>query len=236
MGGFPTRANRAAYGPTREDYKPVTDPIRQNSAADFNLAYWQLAGLGRVTPRAVLRCTVSGGAVTTVDQLLSWDADAGLSALTWTYQGVGAYEFAFSSQYPDELGSNVTLSLIAGVAAQIPTKATDRDGAHDGGAASPTLDDSGQSWTVNGLVGCIVNNLTDGCWGIVTANTANQCTFGGGLAGGTGNDFDPGDLYVISDPPHLMRVQLTSNVGGYVLCSDEDGDLVDPEGFLLIVW
>lgn len=234
--GFPTRSNRSAFGPTREDYKPVTDPIRQNSAEDFNLLYWQVAGLDQVTPRAILRCSVSGGVVTTEDQQLAWDAEGALSAITWTYHGVGAYEWAFASSYNNEKGSSTSLVLFAAQAVQHPTKATDRDGAHDGGNNSPTLDDSTQSWTVNGLVGLVVNNITDGSWGIITANTANQCTIGAGMAGGTDNDFDTNDLYVISGPPHLMRVQLVSDVGGYVLCSDEDGDLVDPEGFLLLCW
>lgn len=234
--GFPTRSNRSAFGPTRVDYKPVTDPTRQNSAADFNTLFWQVAGLGQVTPRAVLRCTVSGGVVTTVDQQLAWDAEGALSPISWTYHNVGVYEWAFASQYPNELGVNTNLVLFAAEALHHPVKATDHDGTHDGGNNSPTLDDSTQAWTVNGLVGMTVYNYTDGCYGVVTANTATQCTFGGGLSGGTDDDFDTGDAYVIVDFPRLVRVQLTSDLGGFVIVSDEDGLPADPEGFLLLCW
>ena len=236
MGGFPTRANRAAFGPTRQDFKPVTDPVRENGAADYNLAYWQLAGLGRVTPRAVLRCTVSGGVVTTADQLIAWDANAGLSPLTWTYRGVGFYEFAFAATYPNELGSNIATVLMAGLVSQNPTKSTTRTGAHDGGMNLATLDDSTKTWVVNGMVGLMVMNITDGSHGIITANTAVQCTIGAGMSGGVDNDFDTGDLYIISGVPRLFRVQLTSDLGGYVICSDEAGVKADPEGFLLVLW
>jgi len=236
MGGFPTRANRAAFGPTREDVKPVTDPARENSAADFNLSFWQLAGLGRVSPRAVLRCTVAGGVVTTVDQLLAWDANAGLSPIAWTYRGVGVYSFTFASQYPDERPVNVALALTAGMVSQCPVKSTTRTGTHDGANNQPQLDDSTKSWVVNSLVGLMVHNITDGSHGIITANTAVQCTIGAGMGGGVDNDFDTNDVYIISEAPHLYRLQLTSDIAGYVMCSDESGLKVDPEGFLLVLW
>lgn len=236
MAGFPTRANRSAFGPTRQDYKPVTDPVRQNSAADFNLAYWQLAGLGRVTPRAVLRCTVAGGVVTTAEQMLAWDANAGISPIAWTYAGAGFYRFAFASTYHDEMGSDVNLVLSAGMASQVPTKDANRIGTHDGLNNQPQLDDSTKSWVVNSLIGLMVMNVTDGSHGIITANTAVQCTIGAGMSGGTDNDFDTNDAYVISEVPRLFRVQLTSDLGGYVICSDETGLKADPEGFLLVLW
>lgn len=236
MAGFPTRANRTAFGPTLTEYKPVTDPTREIGATTFNLDFWQLAGVGRVVPRAVLRCTVSGGVVTTADQLLAWDANAGLSPITWTYHGVGAYGFTFASQYPDERGINVNLAFTDGVAWQVPTKDAARVGSHDGLNNSATLDDSTQSWVVNGLVGLMLTNITDGSHGIVTANTAVQCTIGAGMAGGVDNDFDIGDKYVISSVPRLFRVQMTSDIGGYVLCSDESGLKADPEGFKLVLW
>jgi len=236
MAGFPTRANRVAFGPTRQDYKPVTDPVRQNSAADFNLAYWQLAGIGRVAPRAVLRCTVAGGVVTTAEQLIAWDSNGALSPLTWTYRGVGFYEFAFAAQYPNELGSNTSLVLMSGLASLNPIKSTTRTGAHDGANNQPQLDDSTKAWVVNSLVGLMVMNITDGSHGIITANTAVQCTIGAGMSGGVDNDFDTGDLYIISDVPRLFRVQLTSDIAGYVICSDESGGKADPEGFLLELW
>jgi len=115
MGGFPNRPDRTDFGPTYEDERPVQDAKREIAASIFNMDFWQLAGLGKVAPKAVLVCTVSG-AVTTTDQMLAFDPNANLSTLTWTYNGVGDYDLAFSSQYPDELGNNVNLSLVGGIA------------------------------------------------------------------------------------------------------------------------
>jgi hypothetical protein len=236
MAGFPTRANRAAFGPTLQDYKPVTDPTREIGAATLNLSHWQLAGLGRVAARAVLRCTVSGGVVTTAEQLLAWDANGSISPIVWTYLGVGFYRFAFATSYHDELGNDVNLILTTPLASQIPAKATNRTGSHDGAKNQPQIDDSTKSWVVNSLVGLMVMNITDGSRGIITANTAVQCTVGGGMTGGVDNDFDTNDVYVISDVPRMLRVQLNSDIGGYVICSDETGLKADPEGFVLVMW
>jgi hypothetical protein len=79
--------------------------------------FWQLAGLGKIAPKAVLVCTVTGGsAVTTDEQMLAFDPNGALSTLTWSFVGVGDYDLTFASQYPDELGNNVNLSLVGGIA------------------------------------------------------------------------------------------------------------------------
>jgi hypothetical protein len=116
MGGFPTRPNRVAFGPDYEDERAVQDTKREIGAGIFNLSFWQLAGIGRVIPKAVLFCAVAGSACTTTMQLLSFDPNGMLGLLTWTYDGVGEYSIAFASQYPDELGNNVNLSLTGGIA------------------------------------------------------------------------------------------------------------------------
>lgn len=116
MGGFPNRPDRTDFGPTYEDERPVEDAKREISAGIFNMDFWQLAGVGKVSPKAVLICSVGGSAVTTDEQMLAFDPNAALSTLAWTYNGAGDYDLAFSSQYPDELGNNVNLSLIAGIA------------------------------------------------------------------------------------------------------------------------
>ena len=129
MSGFPTRPNRAAFGPTYEEERPVQDAKREIGADIFNLSFWQLSGLGRVAPKAVLVCSVSGSAVTTEEQMLAFDPDDQLSKLTWSYGGVGDYSVAFQQQYPDEQGNDVNLALIGGVA--VAMGATPRLGSVD---------------------------------------------------------------------------------------------------------
>ena len=115
MGGFPNRPDRTDYGPEYADERPVTDASREIAASIFNMDFWQLAGLGKIAPKAVLMCSVAGGVVTTDEQMLAFDPNAALSTLTWTYVGVGDFDLDFSSQYPDELGNNVNLSLVGGI-------------------------------------------------------------------------------------------------------------------------
>lgn len=66
-------------------------------------------------------------------------------------------------------------------------------GRHDGADASPILWDSSQSWTVGALVGSIVENLSDGSSGTITANTTETVT--AALSGGTYNNWGIGDRY-----------------------------------------
>lgn len=47
------------------------------------------------------------------------------------------------------------------------------------------------------LVGYTLYNVTDGSYGIITANTTGTITVGGGLVGGTDNDFDQNDVYKV---------------------------------------
>lgn len=116
MSGFPTRPDRDSFGPTYENERPVNNPKRELGDSVFNLNFWQLAGSGLVIPRAMIVASVSGSAVTTQNQGLAWDPNGNVSNLIWTYEGVGHYSADFLSQYVDENGTLVNLSLIAGAA------------------------------------------------------------------------------------------------------------------------
>lgn len=70
-------------------------------------------------------------------------------------------------------------------------------GAHDGAANAAVLTDSTKSWTVNEWVGYRIRNITDGSFTTITANTATTIT--GVLEGGTDNDWDVSDEYLIVD-------------------------------------
>lgn len=66
---------------------------------------------------------------------------------------------------------------------------------HDGANNVAVFTDSGESWTVNSLIGRKLTNSTDGSFGTITANTSNTITVT--LGGGSENDFDTGDDIVI---------------------------------------
>jgi hypothetical protein len=69
-------------------------------------------------------------------------------------------------------------------------------GSHTGAADATTLTDSTKSWTTNELVGYFIYNTTDGSFGLITANDATTVT--ADLYGGTDNDWDNADAYLIA--------------------------------------
>lgn len=70
-------------------------------------------------------------------------------------------------------------------------------GTHTGSANAAVLTDSTKSWTTDQWVGYRIRNTTDGSFSTITANTATTIT--GVLQGGTDNDWDASDAYVIVD-------------------------------------
>jgi len=68
-------------------------------------------------------------------------------------------------------------------------------GSHTGSNNASVLTDSTKNWTANALVGYSVLNLTDGSRGVITANTSTTVT--ASLRGGTQNDWDTDENYVI---------------------------------------
>ena len=74
-------------------------------------------------------------------------------------------------------------------------------GAHTGGNGSATLV-CATGFFRQQQVGWTAYNTTDGCEGVITAISGDftTCTFGGGLSGGTDDDFDTGDTYILRPP------------------------------------
>lgn len=73
-------------------------------------------------------------------------------------------------------------------------------GTHTGAADAAVLTDSGKTWTVNEWAGHVLLNTTDGSHGIIASNTATTITLdANGMNGGTENDFDNTDAYLIAD-------------------------------------
>jgi len=73
-----------------------------------------------------------------------------------------------------------------------------RTGAHTGANNQAALEDGAAFWGTDELVGCTIYNVTDGSAGAITANTDVKVT--ATLAGGTDNDWDTDDEYVITTP------------------------------------
>lgn len=80
----------------------------------------------------------------------------------------------------------------------------DETGAHDGLANAPVLTDSGETWTIDEFVGYVISNTTDVSSCTITANTATTVTCT--LVGGTDNDWDIGDAYVIASSSPSMQI------------------------------
>ena len=71
-------------------------------------------------------------------------------------------------------------------------------GLHTGADAAAVLTDGTKAWMVSELVGLTLYNKTDGSSTTVTANTSTTVT--GVLTGGTDNDWDTDDEYIVQDP------------------------------------
>ena len=82
------------------------------------------------------------------------------------------------------------------------TNGTKLAGTHTGSDNVATLVTSGL--VHRGVEGQIVKNTTDGCQGVITANTGTTVFCSGGLSGGTDNDWDNGDTYQICNNPEAQ--------------------------------
>lgn len=78
-------------------------------------------------------------------------------------------------------------------------------GTHTGSDDAAVLTDSAANWTVNELAGLQIHNKTDGSEIAVDSNTSTTVT--GTLAGGTDNDWDKDDEYIIRKP-NAMPIRL----------------------------
>lgn len=114
-------------------------------------------------------------------------------------------------------------------AKRIDVRQATATGTHDGSNNASVLTDSGASWTVNGLVGRVIKNTTDGSEGTITANTATTIT--ATLSGGTDNDWDTGDSYSFMTVGkstclnNRMYIQGNNNIQGE---SYSQGNSTDP--------
>jgi hypothetical protein len=139
------------------------------------------------------------GAGWTVDQWVGYQIN-NLSDVT----GV----FTSSAIIVSNTGDTITATLAGGAENDwdsgdifeitVPEAAWSTDsGTHSGANNASILTVSGSPWLIDQWVGYKVFNKTDGSTGIITSNTANTIT--ASLSGGVENDWDSGDVYVISN-------------------------------------
>lgn len=230
--GFPTRDNRTSYGPHYEDVYPVRDASTEVGQQVLNKLFWNDAGKNRVTPVARWLCSISGSTITTEEQGLAWDANSGITNITFTYEARGWYSFQLASTYPDEQGQSIATSLTHAIA--YPAQDSGGSGVQDGGDNQAILTDSGAAWTPSAFIGYTVYNLTDGSKGSVTANTATTVT--ATLSGGTDNDWDNDDQYLIFTGAAYGLVYFINGYTGAVYFFDSSGTTIDPAGFAILAF
>jgi len=125
MGGFPNRPDLATFGPRAVDTRPIRDPSREMTAAQWNLLRFQAAGLGLVSPRAVFEIEgVDDGTIRWHAE--AWDVEGGgdLGPAEITRNGAGDYTVAFPATALDESGAEAALAFVgalAGVTNPSPT-------------------------------------------------------------------------------------------------------------------
>jgi hypothetical protein len=95
---------------------------------------------------------------------------------------------------------------------------------HDGGASQSSMTDSSRSFTTNEFVGRTIFNITDGSQGTITANTTTNIT--ATLAGGTDNDWDDNDIYVIGDEVAKLTLPSAAAVIGSIFYVNVNNDQV----------
>jgi len=113
MPGFPTRISRTALGPTLQDRKPVVNPEKEVGKAALNLAFWQIAGLNVVSPVAVVLIDANGLVLTHSEV---WDPNRTTSGPTVERLDSGWYSIEYATEYNNEQGTPVTISLMAAAA------------------------------------------------------------------------------------------------------------------------
>jgi len=94
-------------------------------------------------------------------------------------------------------------------------------GSHTGANNSDFLQDDNASWTDNALVGLTVYNITDGSSGTIFWNNSYQARMT--LEGGSENDWDKGDSYLIVGSP--TKITNAGNIVGDVYFSP-DGEKI----------
>lgn len=117
--GWPLRAGRGAYGPTKRDERLTVDTEQEFNAEQANLSFWQMGAMGLIAPKAVMLWDPPG-APQLAHGNFAWDqviyANVGLGSLpsyiaSYVVNGVGDYTLTFNNSVagrPNEDGQPET--------------------------------------------------------------------------------------------------------------------------------
>lgn len=114
MSGFPIRPTRDAFGPKPENRRPVRDPRKEMDGPTVaDLLFWQVSGMGVLSPVAMIYVPVVAAAVDTpnVAHAEAWNPDAGETPPTPSRTSIGLYQIQYAAAYPDKDGIAQTLDL-----------------------------------------------------------------------------------------------------------------------------
>jgi hypothetical protein len=110
--GFPLRPSRNAFGPKMVDAGEQIRPDTDVGARQFNLSWWQLAGVGITAPLAWV--FVSGaGVLSASGEAWNPNADPTLRPVV-ARTGTGVYTVTYETTYDDEDGTPQPLTLVSG--------------------------------------------------------------------------------------------------------------------------
>lgn len=113
MSGFPSRFVRSHLGPKFVNTAPIEKPESQVGDAQFNAAFWQVAGMNLVLPRVALIAHYTGGQFVYGHQAEAWNAENAQLHPALARTGAGAYTYTFAANYLDEDGVAVATVLRA---------------------------------------------------------------------------------------------------------------------------
>src|SRR5690242_6338845 len=112
---FPTRPTRASFGPTLKNARPITNPTQQIPDSAFNSLFWSVAGMGGLSPMAMVLCTAVGGVIAIASHWEAWAPNGDGVAPTPARTSAGLYTLQYAAQYPDENGAQVATALNWGI-------------------------------------------------------------------------------------------------------------------------
>lgn len=113
------------YGGELSDYRPVVDPTTDRAAAAANQAYASTAAATHVVPRAVVRVTQSGAALTVAFHDAVWGDSLAVKP-TATYNSAGNYTVTWDTEFEDELGTEHTTNFKCVLSATVEDSGTAR--------------------------------------------------------------------------------------------------------------
>lgn len=109
MSGFPVRPALAQFGPALQNLAPVRNPTTELDAVNWNLMRHQVAGLGLMVPRILVKLTVDDPAVL-LARAEAWNPQGATTGdyadPTVAYVSTGRATIEYATPIPDQNGED----------------------------------------------------------------------------------------------------------------------------------